>query len=240
MMKVPILVSNLKDDVNCTTAVLISMYQYFTDITLSFEISFEMVENIQGFKKGKGCWSFRSLTWLSKNGFQVIHYTNFDYQKLNEIGTDYLYKIFSKKIADYELNESNLLQNLQYVPDYLDRVQTINKVPTLQDIDSLLVQNNLVNATVNYKIFEKNDNSKVSKLNQNMSINAQTLETEAHSVLIYGFDNKGNYLIMDPGLPAMMRVVEKEVMKEAIKLYITDNGQEGDYTSEIIGYIKMT
>jgi hypothetical protein len=211
-MKQPLLITNLRDDKHCTISSIISIYEYFTGLMLSYKEG----EVIQNYVEDKGLWILPSLVWFVKQGFEVVHYTSFDYQAYFELGDKYLEASYNKETVEEIIEYSNLKEIKHLIPEYLKIVKRVNVNPNLEDLDVLLGDGYLVEVNVVW--------NKLYPCEEDMFY---------HSVLVYNKTKEGDYLIMDPGLPAQYYTATSVIMADCMLMELN---KDGSYSSEMVGF----
>jgi hypothetical protein len=212
MTKQPLLITNLRSDTHCTICSMISIYEYFTGQMLSYKEG----EEIQNFVSDKGLWIIPGLIWFVKQGFDIVHYTTFDYEAYYKQGDAYLKQFFNDQTIEEINNHSNLDSIKHLIPEYLNCISSKKINPTLEDLDRLLNDNYLVEVSVVYnKLYPKE------------------ADNNYHSVLVYGKVNQDSYLIMDPGLPARYSAASLQIMANCIQMELN---KDGSCSSEMVGF----
>ena len=186
--------SNTKDDTHCVQATLRMILKYFIP---GKNFSWKKLDKISKKERGKGTWFHPALIWFADNGFKVIDIELFDYKKFCSEREKYVYKSFSKIVAEYYLKESNLMKVKKYIPEFLKKVNVEKRSPTIKEIEKLLDLDYLVTVDLNANVL---DNEK---------------GYNGHAVLIIGH-NKDTLLLHDPGLPPHKnRIVTKKLFNKA-------------------------
>jgi len=178
---------------HCAVAVQRSIIEYFTGRT----VTWEYVEKLAGFQKGKAAWTVDIWTRLAKQGFDIRMVEPFDYRAFAERGVDYLREIYSPEEVEWQLKNSNILELKQF-DTFLEIVKPECRRPALDDIDAMLAEGRLVFVTLNSRAL--NDKPGYA----------------SHAVLVLRAEGD-DYIIHDPGLPPQPnRRVPKQKLFEAM------------------------
>jgi hypothetical protein len=187
-------------------AVYRSVFDYFYDE----KISWAELEALTGYEPKKAAWSLTIISYLTKRGMNIRMIEPFDYVRYYAIGESYLEEFFPSAEKDWQLEHGNILEIRPLIPDFLERVKYELKKPTLEDIDSMLVEDRLVIVTLDSRVL----NDKPGYF--------------SHAVLVIK-DAGDHYIIHDPGLPPQP---SRHVSKQ--KLYAAMGGEKT--TSEVTGF----
>lgn len=185
---------NREDNMSCALATYRSLIEYFTGQNTSWDD----VVKLQGYKPGIAAWTIKALTELSKNGWDIVMYEPFDYQKYLDNGIKYLYDQFGKEAADWQVKNSNVVEMKKYIPYFIGSVKHHKKNPTIKDIQGMIDDGRLVTLVLNSRVLNHREGY------------------VAHSILIFDYD-EDHFKFHDPGLPPQKSRVEKKslVMKAA-------------------------
>jgi hypothetical protein len=198
--------ANHEDNHHCMLAVYRSVFDYFYDE----KISWAELEALTGYEPKKAAWSLTIISYLTKRGMNIRMIEPFDYVRYYAIGESYLEEFFPSAEKDWQLEHGNILEIRPLIPDFLERVKYELKKPTLEDIDSMLVEDRLVILTLDSRVL----NDKPGYF--------------SHAVLVIK-DAGDHYIIHDPGLPPQP---SRHVSKQ--KLYAAMGGEKT--TSEVTGF----
>jgi hypothetical protein len=198
--------ANHEDNHHCMLAVYRSVFDYFYDE----KISWAELEALTGYEPKKAAWSLTIISYLTKRGMNIRMIEPFDYVRYYAIGESYLEELFPSAEKDWQLEHGNILEIRPLIPDFLERVKYELKKPTLEDIDSMLVEDRLVIVTLDSRVL----NDKPGYF--------------SHAVLVIK-DAGDHYIIHDPGLPPQP---SRHVSKQ--KLYAAMGGEKT--TSEVTGF----
>jgi hypothetical protein len=198
--------ANHEDNHHCMLAVYRSVFDYFYDE----KISWAELEALTGYEPKKAAWSLTIISYLTKRGMNIRMIEPFDYVRYYAIGESYLEEFFPSAEKDWQLEHGNILEIRPLIPDFLERVKYELKKPTLEDIDSMLVEDRLVIVTLDSRVL----NDKPGYF--------------SHAVLVIK-DAGDHYIIHDPGLPPQP---SRHVSKQ--KLYAAMGGEKT--TSEVTGF----
>lgn len=186
--------SNTPDDTHCFQAALKMILKYFWP---DKDFTWEELEKITGKKEGLWTWPMAGMLWLKNNNFDVKNIEVFDYKKFIESPAQYLIDTYGKEVGEAQIKHSDLSQEIEYAKEFLRKISTENRIPTLDDIKKLLSNGYLVGCNVNSYALNKK------------------LGYAGHFVIIKGFNNN-ELVIHDPGLPPREnRVVDSDTFEKA-------------------------
>lgn len=143
----------------------------------------EEIEKISGKQPGKGSWSFQWSLWFVEHGYQVKHYTKFNFDTFIRDGIDYIRQEYGDEIADFQDRTSDVEAARKLAKDYVTKISIVAKEPTIEDIRSEMNQGFVVKPMVNSMVLNDKDGY------------------EGHSVVVLEVDNSDIWF-HDPGLPA--------------------------------------
>lgn len=190
---VPPFYGNREDNMSCSLATYRSLIEHFTGQVTGWDD----IAKLQGFKPGVTAWTVKALTQLSKNGWDIVMYEPFNYLKYLDDGIEYLYDQFGKEAADWQIQNSNVIEMKKYIPDFVGSVKHYVKNPTIEDVEGMIDDGRLVTLILNSRI-----------LNQQKGY-------VAHSILIFDNDDH-HFKFHDPGLPPRKsRIEKKSLVKKA-------------------------
>lgn len=162
------------------------------------DYSIEQLEEITAKKPEQGSWSFDWSIWFAKRGYEIKHYSTFDFEAFKNEGIDYIRSAYGDETADWQLANSDVAHAQSLVEEYLANVEIINRKPTINDIRSELSEQSLVKPMVNSNVLNDKDGY------------------EGHSVVALDAD-ENNIWFHDPGLPAIEnRKMSHEKFQEAM------------------------
>lgn len=178
MNPVPPFIPNSEDDVHCVAAVYRMIFKHY----LNKDYSWNEIDTIAKATPGKGMWTVNLAIAAAKAGIRVNNIELTDYTKLYEGRSKYLKKTFGEKTATYYVEQSNILNIIDDIPEFIHLVPHESRKATLKDIVTHLQEGKLVAAEVNAGI-----------LNTHGKFNL-------HAVLLYDTDGS-IFTFHDPGLP---------------------------------------
>lgn len=156
------------------------------------------LETITGKKPGKGSWEMPFSIWFSNNGFEIKHYTTFNYKKFQKQGIDYIRKQYGDEVADWQKANTDIESAISQVKEYLEKVKVVNKKPGIDDIINEMENGCIIRAMV--------DSGYLNDSNEYLG----------HSVVVIGY-NDDSIWFHDPGLPALEnRKVSRDKFQEAL------------------------
>lgn len=123
------------------------------------------------------------VLWLQRKGVEVINIDLFDGKQFVKEKGQYLLSYFGKEVGLEQIKHSNLDQELKYAKEFLKKIKTENRIPTMKDITKLLKLGYLMICNLNWY-----------SLNQKEGY-------IGHFVIVTGYDNN-DLILQDPGLPA--------------------------------------
>ena len=170
---------NTKDDTHCVQAVFRMVLKYFRP---KENFGWKELDRISKKEKELGTWLVPALIWFVGQGFDVVNVEPFDYTRYSRENGSYIKRAFSKRVAEWYLEKSNLKSIKQYIPEFLRKIKTHKRYAEINEVRELLDKGYLVTSDVNSDV-----------LNSRKGYNS-------HLVLIIGYD-KDNFILHDPGLP---------------------------------------
>ena len=168
------------DGVHCVETCLKMILGYFEP---GAEYSIEELEKITGKQPEKGSWSFQWSLWFTDHGYNVKHYTTFDFDAFIAEGLEYIRRDYGDEVADWQDKNSDVETARSQAKDYLKKVEIAVKKPTIADIRKELDEGAVVKPMVNSRVLNGREGY------------------EAHSVVVLDVDNEYVWF-HDPGLPA--------------------------------------
>ena len=172
---------NTPDDTHCYQAALRSVLKYFLP---KKEYSWKELEQMTAKKEGLWTWQTKGLISLHKLGFEVIDISGFDIKEFIKTGEKYLQQEYGSEVANEQVTHSDIPQERALYKEFLHYVAYQKKLPTLDDIKTLLNKGFLIICNVNS-----------SALNNRSGY-------VGHFVVVIGYDDEHLYL-HDPGLPPL-------------------------------------
>ncbi|HUO56115.1 MAG TPA: hypothetical protein VMU27_01630 [Candidatus Paceibacterota bacterium] len=178
MNEVPAFISNTADDMHCVNAV----FRMIAIHLLNKDFTWEEIDTLTKAIPGKATWTFIGETEFVKMGLKVKNIEPIDYEELHKQGITYLKEIMGRYAYNYTENRSNLVSVIQYIPEFIERVEHETRRASVEEVIGYLREGKLVAAEVNSNL-----------LNNKPGFNL-------HFVLLFDFD--GEHIILhDPGLP---------------------------------------
>ncbi len=169
------------DGIHCIEMSLKMILEYFEpDKTYSLK----ELEAITNKKPEKGSWEMPYSLWLANHGYDLRHYSTFDYVAFRDEGVAYIRRAYGDEVAEWQLKNSELDQARTMVDDYLRRATVVTRKPKIQDIIDAMNNGYVVRAAVDAGYI---DNSG---------------KYEGHSVVVVGYDDQNIYF-HDPGPPGV-------------------------------------
>ena len=193
-LDVPYFADDTEDETHCVQAVFKMVLKHFMP---DKEFSWKELDVMTGKQEGKGTWLMRGLVNLTKIGFDIVDIERFDYQRVYKEGEKYIWKALPIPIADWYINKSNLLQEKEQIPPFLEKVEVQSRDAMFSDIEQLMDDGYLVAVEINSGLLNNEDTF------------------AAHLVLLVGYDEDNIYFHdPDPDYGAD-RKVSKELFKKA-------------------------
>ena len=185
---------NTEDNTHCFQASIRSMAKYFWP---EREYTWIELEAITGKEPGKWTWSLAGINWLNQQGLDVVTIDPFDFKRFSVEGGDYLLDEFGEELAKAQIEHSDIPKEMKRAADLLGEVEIEERIPSVADIKDLLDKGYLVQAAVNSRILKGEEGY------------------AGHSILVIGYD-EGNFILHNPGLPAVeSQVVSEETFEKA-------------------------
>lgn len=145
--------------------------------------SVEDLEMITGKQPEKATWEMLWSIWFVNHGYKVKHYTTFDYGAFQSKGVEYIRETYGDDAANWQAENSDLNEARGLVAEYLEKVEVINKHPTIADIRNALEDGHMVKVGVNQRMLNDEEGY------------------IGHSVVVTNVNDEGIWF-HDPGLPA--------------------------------------
>lgn len=170
---------NTADDTHCLQAAYRSVLKYFQPDQV---YSWDELDRATAKIEGKWTWPMAGIMWFREQGFAVKVIDPFDYAAFAKRGREYLIEQFGKEVAREQEEHSDFAQAQKEAAEFQRTVPYENRVPTRDDVQSLLSQGYLIVCTINAR-----------------SLNDRPGYV-GHMVVIKGFDGE-NLIFHDPGSP---------------------------------------
>jgi hypothetical protein len=176
---------NTEDNTHCFQAGLKSVLKYFIP---EKDFSWDELDKATAKVEGLWTWPMAGLIWMKEQGFEVKNIEDFDYDKLIQRGKDYLAEKYGADIAEVQVKNSDLPQELEIAKKFITAIDTDNRAATIDDILQLLQDGYLVCANVNYRSLHDKPGY------------------VGHFIVIKGVKGN-NFILHDSGLPAIENMV---------------------------------
>lgn len=138
--------SNTPDDTHCFQAALKMILKYFLPTQ---DFSWKQIDKITAKKEGLWTWPFAGMLWLHAQGFQVINQEVFDYQRFVQEKNTYLIDFYGKEVGKAQIGHSDVNQEAAFAKELLKGGILKDHLPTLEDIQQLVIDNYLLICNVN-------------------------------------------------------------------------------------------
>lgn len=168
-----------KEGSHCVQASVRMVLGYFLP---EKDFSWVFLDGVSAKQKGKATWEMALLLWLESEGFEVVRYTDFDYELFSRQGIRYIVQTYGNNIATWQEENSDITVERKRAIQFQHNIKTINRPGTIDDIKNALQQGYLVIADV--------DGGSLSNKKSYYG----------HAVVVKGYDN-ANIIINDPGPP---------------------------------------
>lgn len=182
------------DNTHCFQATLKMILKYFLP---KEEYSWQDLEEISAKKEGLWTWPTAGLIWLQNKGFDIKNIEIFDYSKFIQHKDQYLIDLYGKEVGEAQIANSDIEQEIFLSKQFINKIKTETRIPTINDIKKLLENGYLIICNVNSHIL--NDKSGYC----------------GHFVVIKGL-NENNFVMHDPGPPPLQdRIITFDKFEEA-------------------------
>jgi hypothetical protein len=118
------------------------------------EYSWSELYELTDKKPDKWTWPMRSMLNLEKLGFEIVNIESFNYSKFIENPKAYLYQEYGEEVALAQIQNSDIDIEVQNAKDFMEKIESIYKIPDLEDLKSLLDQGFMLLLNVNNRILE--------------------------------------------------------------------------------------
>lgn len=142
------------------------------------------LEEITGMRPDKAAWEMQFSIWFINNGFEVKHFSTFDYQAFKQDGMEYIRKTYGEEVANWQIANSDIDSALKLIDEYTKKVKIVHRKPTIKDIVEQMKSGYIVRVGVNSGFLNN------------------TGRYVGHSVVVTGYDASSIWF-HDPGLPPM-------------------------------------
>jgi hypothetical protein len=156
--------------------------------------SVEDMEKITGKQPEEATWGMQWSIWFINHGYDIKHYTTFDFAAFQAKGVEYIRETYGSEIAKWQTENSDINKAKELTAKFIKKVKVVKKRPTIMDIREAMTDKYLVKVAVNQKML----NGKVGYV--------------GHSVVVTDVNDESVW-IHDPGLPAF------ENKKVSLKLF---------------------
>lgn len=148
--------------------------------------SFDEMDDIQKRPKGCASWEFALLQHLAREGFDCVMIAAFSLARFVKEGEAYLNEFYGKEAAAYMLDHTDDLSVvIDFARQFLEYPQAKyeERVPTLDDVRKAIDEGFYIIPMINQRILQADPG------------------VAMHSVLIYGYSNRG-VRFHNPGPPS--------------------------------------
>ena len=185
---------NTKDNTHCFQACLKMVLKYFLP---NRSFTWKELEEITAKVKNLWTWPFAGLSWMSKNGFEVIDIESFDTRRFIKEGENYLKQKYGQEVAKEQIKYSDIKQERILAKEFLKNVRFEKKIPQTNEIKQLLKKGYILICNVNSKALDRKKGY------------------VGHFVVINGF-NKNTFILQDSGIPPRKnRIVNLSLFEKA-------------------------
>ncbi|MCK4553482.1 C39 family peptidase [Candidatus Parcubacteria bacterium] len=164
------------DNTHCYQACFKIVMKYFFP---NEDYSFKELDEITAKIKGLWTWPMAGLIWLAERGVKIKVIELFSYKKFIRFGGQYLINEFGEEVGKSQIKHSNIEQEKKFAKNFISIIDIKKKIPVINNIKSLLVQNYIIIVNVNAKKLNNRDGY------------------AGHFIVIKGFDDK-NFYVNDP------------------------------------------
>lgn len=180
MKHAPPFIPNSDDDIHCVAAVYRMIFRHY----LNKDYSWQEIDAIAKAIPGKGTWNVPLDIAVAKAGIQVKNIELTDFEVLHAGGIKYLKAAFGEKNAAYYIEQTNIMNIIDDIPEFLRLIPHESRKATIEEILQYLAEGKLIAAEVNSGV-----------LNNHGKFNL-------HMVLLHDSDST-HITLHDPGLPPL-------------------------------------
>ena len=90
------------------------------------ERTMEEICAITGKEPGRATWQLDWALWFVRNGYEVKHYSRFDFDRFAVEGIEYIRSEYGDDVARWQDENSDVAAAQLKTPEYLRSVQTVN------------------------------------------------------------------------------------------------------------------
>jgi len=137
------------DNTHCFQACLKMALKYFFP---EKDYSWEDLDKFSDKPKDKWTWICAAFVELKKMGLSVKVYTNFDYESFVKEGVSYLRKVFSKEVAEKNIEMSDIDSEVENAKNMIKEDIYEKREITFEDIEKWFKENYLIILIVNSMI----------------------------------------------------------------------------------------
>lgn len=166
-----------EDGTHCFQAVLKMILKYFLP---DKDYLWSALREMTGKKDEMYTWPQRGYISMIELDFEIKIIDKFDFDKFIEHGVGYLIEEYGGKVAKDQEENSDIKYEIDNIKKLKGVIVKEDRVPTIEDIKTLLTDNYLVDCGINPYILRGEDG------------------VAMHSVLIIGF-NDDSLILHDPG-----------------------------------------
>jgi hypothetical protein len=155
------------------------VYEYFKPEDIR---SFDEWDTISAKVEGLWTWPMAALIWMSTD-LEIVAIEVFDYERFAKQGDEYLREFLGTEVAKRWTEMSDTAQAQKFAQKFLHTIRIETRVPSVEDITTLLDQGYLVACAINSCIL------------------AGRKGYDGHLVVVKGYNDE-HLIVHDPGLPA--------------------------------------
>jgi Peptidase_C39 like family len=170
---------NTPDNIHCLQSSMKMVHEYFCP---NDSMTFDQWDVITAHVPGLWTWSIAGTMWFLDHGFAVVSIEAFDYGRFVTEGEKYLLDFAGEEVGRSQIEHSDIEQEMRISKEFVKKIKSEIRAPTVVDIRTHLSQEYLVICNVNaealygYKGYS------------------------GHAIVVVGYTDSG-LIIHDPGLP---------------------------------------
>ncbi len=170
------------------------------------EYTIKDLETITQKQYGKGSWSTAYSLWFIEHNFEVVHVSEFDFEKFKNNGIEHIRQVYGDEVADWQKLNTDYKTALNQIDEYIKFIKIEKRKPLVKDIVKCMQKGYVARVSVDSGYLNNTNNY------------------EGHSVIVVGFD-ENNVWFHDPGLPAFKN---RKITKEKFQIAMNKFGGEMD------------